>query len=144
MESIIHLTVDDLVTLHAHALTLSIGGRDGIRTYEGLASAAQQPYQTVFGEDAYPTIPEKAAAHAFFIAENQPFIDGNKRTAALALTTFLDLNGYELREDTETELADMLIDLGSRVIAQGEFFGWVVNHASRKPNVVTFEKAQGE
>ena len=97
-----------------------------------LASAALQPYQTISGDDAYPSIPEKAAAHAFFVAESQSFIDGNKRTAALALTVFLDLNGYELYEADETELADRLIELGSRVIDQDEFFGWVCNHAKPK------------
>lgn len=91
-----------------------------------------QPYQTIFGEDAYPSIPEKAAAHAFFLAESQPFLDGNKRTAALALTVFLDMNGYELYEAEETELADRLVELGSGVIDQGEFFGWVSNHAKQK------------
>ncbi len=78
-------------------------------------------------------VAEKAAAHAFFLAEGQPFIDGNKRTAALALTVFLDLNDHELYEATDTELADILIDLGSGTIEQGEFFGWVCNHTKPKP-----------
>jgi death-on-curing protein len=128
------LSVDDLIALHEEALTLGSGGSEGIRSHHQLASAALQPYQTVFGEDAYQTIPEKAAAHAFFLAESQPYIDGNKRTAALALTVFLDLNDHELHEAAETELADMLIELGSGTIEQGEFFGWVCNHARPKPN----------
>jgi len=132
-EQVTSLTVDDLIALHDEALTLGAGGSEGIRSHHQLASAALQPYQTVFGEDAYSTIPEKAAAHAFFLAESQPFVDGNKRTAALALTVFLDLNDYELYEATDTELADVLIDLGSGVIEQGEFFGWVCNHAKPKP-----------
>jgi death-on-curing protein len=132
-EQVTCLTVDDLIALHDEALTLGAGGSEGIRSHHQLASSALQPYQTVFGEDAYPTIPEKAAAHAFFLAESQPFVDGNKRTAALALTVFLDLNDYELYEASDTELADVLIDLGSGVIEQGEFFGWVCNHAKPKP-----------
>lgn len=123
------LSVDDLIALHDEALTLGNGGSEGIRSHHQLASAALQPYQTVFGEDAYASIPEKAAAHAFFLAESQPFIDGNKRTAALALTVFLDLNDYDLHEASDTELADILVDLGSGCIEQGEFFGWVCNHA---------------
>jgi death on curing protein len=130
---IVSLSADDIVALHKLALTLGDGGSEGIRSNHLLASAALQPYQTVFGEDAYPSIPEKAAAHAFFLSENQPFIDGNKRTGALALTVFLDLNGYELYEADETELADILIDLGSGTIDQGEFFGWVCNHSKPKP-----------
>lgn len=87
-----------------------------------------QPQQSVLGDDAYPTIAEKAAAYGYFIAEGQPFLDGNKRTAALSMITFLDLNGYELMED-EDEIARMFEDLGAQIIDQAEFFGWVVNHA---------------
>jgi death-on-curing protein len=131
---VVSLSVDDLIALHKVALTLGDGGSEGIRSNHQLASAALQPYQSICGEDAYPSIAEKAAAHAFFLAENQPFLDGNKRTAALALTVFLDLNGYELYEANETELADMLISVGSENgIEQGEFFGWVCNHAKPKP-----------
>jgi death on curing protein len=128
-EQVVSLSVDDLIGLHEIALTLGDGGSEGIRNHHQLASAAMQPYQTAYGEDLYASVAEKAAAHAFFLAESQPFIDGNKRTAALALTVFLDLNGYELYEAEETELADVLIGLGSQEIEQGEFFGWVCNHA---------------
>ena len=109
-------------------MALTLGGVEGLRSEHGLMSAVFQPQQTVFGEDAYPSLAEKAAAYAFFIAENQPFLDGNKRTAALALTTFLDLNGQELWESVETELATVLLDLGNKVIDQSGFVGWVSNH----------------
>ena len=132
-EQVTSLSVDDIIGLHEEALTLGAGGSEGIRSHHQLASAALQPYQSVFGEDAYPTIPEKAAAHAYFLAESQPFVDGNKRTAALALTVFLDLNSFELYEATDTELADQLIALGADEIDQDEFFGWVCNHARPKP-----------
>jgi len=132
----VSLSVDAIIALHDIALTLGNGGSEGIRSNHLLASAALQPYQSVFGEDAYPSIPEKAAAHAFFLAENQPFIDGNKRTAALTLTVFLDLNGFDLHETDETEVADILISLGAQEIGQGEFFGWVCNHAKPKPALV--------
>ena len=86
------------------------------------------PQQSAHSEDAYRTVPEKAAAYGFFIAEGQAFIDGNKRTAALALEAFLAVNGYEFSQGDD-EIAQMFEDLGSRVIGQGEFFGWVCNHA---------------
>jgi death on curing protein len=122
-----YLTADQIVELHRRALLL--GGLDGLRSEQALLSAVFQPQQSVFGADAYATIAEKAAAYAFFIAENQPFIDGNKRTAAYALLVFLDLNGYELWEAHDTELAAVLEDLGNDTIDQDEFFGWVCNHA---------------
>jgi death-on-curing protein len=129
---VVYLTADQVKALHKRALE-SYGGLEGIRTEQQLYSAIAQPEQSVFGEDAYPTIAEKAAAYGFFIAENQPFIDGNKRTAAAALATFLDLNGYELLETSDTELAETFEDLGRKKIGQGEFFGWVVNHSRPRP-----------
>ena len=125
----VYLTVDDVIELHTIALAVG-GGRDGIRSQQGLASAVAQPQQSAFGEDLYKTVPEKAAAYGFFLAESQSFVDGNKRTALLALETFLEANGYELVEDDDP-IAEMFEDLGKKVIDQSEFFGWVVNHSRR-------------
>ena len=122
-----NLTIDQVIEFHEAALR-EFGGLDGIRSRHSLASAVMQAQQSAFAEDAYPTIPEKAAAYGFFIAEAQAFIEGNKRTAAIAMETFLVLNGYELLQDDD-EIAEMFEALGKKTIGQGEFFGWVVNHA---------------
>ena len=127
MTEIQYLTIDHVIEFHDEALR-EFGGLDGIRSRHELAAAVMQPQQSAFGEDAYPTISDKAAAYGFFIAEAQAFIDGNKRTAAMAMLVFLDLNGYELRQGDD-EIAQMFEDIGSRVIGQGEFFGWVCSHA---------------
>ena len=127
---VVYLTVDGVIALHEIALEFG-GGLDGIRSQQVLASAVAQPQQSAFGEDAYPTIAEKAAAYGFFLAENQPFVDGNKRTALLAMETFLEANGYEFLQDNDA-VAQMLEDLGKEVIDQSEFFGWVANHVRRK------------
>ncbi len=124
---VVYLTADQIAALHRRAIE-AYGGLDGVRSEQQFLSAVFQPQQTVFGEDAYPTIPEKAAAYGFFLAENQPFIDGNKRTAAAVMATFLALNGFDLVEQSETELAEVFERLGSRRIGQGEFFEWVANH----------------
>jgi death-on-curing protein len=108
------------------------GGGEGLRSYDSLASAVYQPRQTFGGDDLYPTIPEKAGAYGFGIAESQAFIDGNKRTAAIAMLAFLDLNGYDFYQ-TDEEIEQMFVDLGADVIGQGEFVGWVCNHAKPKP-----------
>src|SRR5688572_22052938 len=104
----IYLSVDQVLELHAVAVTLGTVGRDGVRSHQQLAAAVMQPQQSAFGEDAYPTIAEKAAAYAFSIAEGQAFIDGNKRTALLTMVTFLDLNGYQLVEQHDEEAAEIL------------------------------------
>ena len=122
-----YLTLDQVIEFHRLALA-EFGGLDGVRSLDQLSAAVAQPQQSAFGEDAYETIPEKAAAYGYFIAEAQAFIDGNKRTAALALEVFLIVNGYELLQDDD-EIAQMFEDLASDVLDQGEFFGWVCNHA---------------
>lgn len=59
-----------------------------------LDSAGSRPRSSAFGADAYPTIPEKAAALLHSLAANHPLVDGNKRLAWLATVVFLDLNGF--------------------------------------------------
>lgn len=59
-----------------------------------LESAVLRPQATAFGEDAYATLHEKAAALLHSLACNHPFVDGNKRTALAATAVFYQLNGY--------------------------------------------------
>lgn len=61
-----------------------------------LASAAGRPRTTVFGEDAYPTLADKAAALMHSIARNHALVDGNKRLAWAATRIFCLLNGRDL------------------------------------------------
>lgn len=129
---VVYLTIDDVIEAHTDALTLGNGGLDGVRSQQVLASALGQPQQSAFGEDAYPTVADKAAAYGFFIAEGQPFIDGNKRTAALAMLIFLDLNGYDLVEQHE-ELAEVFERLGHHLVDQAAFFKWVADHTRARP-----------
>ena len=66
----------------------------GCRDFSLLESAVSRPFQTVFGQDAYPTILEKSVALFHSLVSNHPFHDGNKRTAVSALYIFLLANGY--------------------------------------------------
>jgi death on curing protein len=138
--ALVYLRLDQIIGLHDQVIAAD-GGLEGIRSHDALASAAAQPQQSVFGEDAYPTIAEKAAAYAFFLAMGHAFNDANKRTAVFALETFLHLNGYELRQPDQ-EIEDTIVSLASGVIGQGEFFGWVCNHARPidRGNVTEFPK----
>lgn len=124
-----YLTVDQVIEFHAEALR-EFGGLDGIRSSQQLSAAVSMPQQSAFGEDAYPSIPEKAAAYGFFIAEAQAFIDGNKRAAAIAMEAFLILNGYELRIPDDG-IAELFERLGSDEIGQSEFFEAISGNSHR-------------
>ncbi len=79
-----------------------------------LDSSAGRPCAQAFGEDAYPTLPLKAAALLHSLAKNHALVDGNKRLAWLAAVVFLDLNGHapELDDDAAFELV-MDVSAGS-------------------------------
>jgi death-on-curing protein len=86
-----YLTVDDLLEIAAGVLD-----DVAVRDHGLLASAAGRPKTTVFGEDAYPTLAEKAGALMHSIARNHALVDGNKRLAWSATRVFCLLNGHDL------------------------------------------------
>lgn len=135
----IYLTIDQVLALHEEVLTL--GGAAGVRSAHLLGSAVLQAQQSAFGEEAYATLAEKAAAYAFCLIQNHPFVDGNKRTGEAAMMMFLELNGYEFIEDEPT-IAQVIADLAAGVIEKDEFFGWVINHAkpARPSNVIAINE----
>lgn len=71
------------------------GGLHGVRDRERLLSAIAQPQTAVFGRELYPTVFEKAAAYAYAILMDHPFVDGNKRTGITAALVFLEDNGWD-------------------------------------------------
>src|SRR4030042_694170 len=77
------ISLGQVLQLHRRIIEES-GGTLGILNLGTLESALQQPRMTFGGEYLYPTLAEKAAALAFSIIRNHPFIDGNKRTGAAA------------------------------------------------------------
>lgn len=87
----IHLDLDDL--LHIARRTL---GEFEVRDIGLLESAAARPRSTAFGEDAYPSIHDKAAALLHSIARNHPLVDGNERLSLAATIAFYGLNGMQL------------------------------------------------
>ena len=86
------LSVDDVLTLYEDTLEKE-GGLAGIREPGLLESAVLMPQQQFGGQYLHEGLPAMAAAYLFHIAQNHPFHDGNKRTAAMAALVFLDANG---------------------------------------------------
>ena len=102
------------------------GGASGIRDEGLLDSALARPLNHAsYGET---DIVQLAALYAIAIARNHPFVDGNKRTAFVALETFLILNGCHLpASDAEVVIAMLAMSAGE--MSDDEFTGWVRSHA---------------
>lgn len=75
--------------------------RVAVRDAGLLESAVHRPSASMFGQEAYPELFDKAASMLQSLARNHPFIDGNKRTAWLSCVTFLAINGESLRPDID-------------------------------------------
>jgi death on curing protein len=106
---VIHLDLDDL--LHVAARTL---GDVQVRDVGLLQSALARPRSTAFGEDAYPSIHQKAAALLHSLARTQALVDGNRRLALAGTIAFYGLNGFRLTLSTD-EAYDLVI-----AVATGE------------------------
>ncbi len=108
------LSVDEVLDLHAGQLRL-FGGSDGIRDRGALDSAVATPASTFDGVFLHEGLFHMAAAYAFHIAENQPFIDGNKRTALNAALVFLDINGWII-SDPKERLYDAMLSIATGLL----------------------------
>ena len=98
-----HLVLSELLDL-ARRL-----GVEEVRDYGLLESALARPRASVFGQDAYPDVPQKAAALMESLARNHALIDGNKRLAWYATWVFLQLNGHRLRPDFDIDRAEAFV-----------------------------------
>jgi death on curing protein len=86
-----HLTVEDLLSIADEVL-----GAAAITDVGLLGAAAHRPQASVFGQDAYPSIHEKAAALLDAVVRHRALVDGNKRLGWAATVVFYDLNGLDL------------------------------------------------
>ena len=114
--------MDPAAALAAHREQLQEhGGGDGIRDSRLFESAMARAQNLVaYGK---PDAAELAAAYAFGIAKNHPFVDGNKRTAAVVSETFLNLNSFSL-EASDAELVVIFLDLAAGEISEDELADW--------------------
>ena len=108
---LLYLELDDVLALYADLFALDeSGARDRLRNEDGLSSALHRAKSYAQYMNADAATQGAALAHA--IAEGQPFLDGNKRIALLALRTFLAINGHDVTASQE-ERADWMISLSS-------------------------------
>jgi death on curing protein len=118
-----YIAVEEVERLHGLVIQTS-GGSSGLRDRGALEASVMQPMQTFGGEDLYPSLAEKAAALAFGLVSNHPFIDGNKRIGHAAMEVFLMLNGFEIDAGVD-EQEDLFLRLAAGEVSRDELVEWV-------------------
>ena len=111
MREPLFLTLAAVIEIHADQIK-RYGGQDGVRDFGLLDSALAQPEASFAGEWLHKDLYAMAAAHAYHLCQNHPFIDGNKRTALACALVFLELNGVSIR-DPKGLLKDAMLGIAS-------------------------------
>jgi death-on-curing protein len=121
MSEPVWLPVELVVAIHETQLR-RFGGPSGMRDRGALESALDRPRNKWAYEQW--DVPALAAAYAFGLARNHPFVDGNKRVALLAMITFLGLNDVDFRAD-EAEAAVIIRDLAAGIVSEEGLARWI-------------------
>jgi death-on-curing protein len=116
------LSVEDLMEI-----ATGVVGEVKVRDMGLLAAAAARPWITVFGDDAYPTFEDKAAALLHSLVRNHALVDGNKRLAWSATRIFCLLNGRDLTYDVD-EAEDLMVNAASGELDVPQIASWLVAH----------------
>ena len=125
--------IDQALALAMHDRQLAEhGGGSGVRDEGMLDSALARPQQRHAYGDPPPDLAELAAALAFGLARNHPFVDGNKRTAAVACETFILLNDAAL-EASDDELYPRYLGLAEGSLDEARFADWLRTKIVAKP-----------
>jgi death-on-curing protein len=121
MNEPIWLDVAEVLDMHAEQLAL-FGGADGIRDQGMLESALARPKNRWhYGETDLAAL---AAAYAFGIARNHPFVDGNKRAAFHALVVSLRMNEIAFRPDS-AQAAAIVLGLAAGEVSEESLARWI-------------------
>lgn len=123
------ITVNLALAIHSRQLA-EHGGADGTRDAGLLDSAIACPRQKFAYGSPTPAIPELAASLAFGLARNHPFIDGNKRTAAVACETFLNFNDFDLTASDE-EMYLTFFNLAAGALTEEQLADWLTTHTKK-------------
>jgi death on curing protein len=103
------------------------GGSHGLRDDGALESALARPRERWLYE-ADATLPAPAAAYAFGLARNHPYVDGNKRVALVVMVAFLERNGIELTA-TNAEAVSMTLALAAGDVTEAELAAWITRRS---------------
>ena len=110
------LTLAEVIAIHNNQIE-NYGGKSGIRDLSLLNSAVAVPQSTFDRKYLHEDLFDMAAAYAYHICRNHPFIDGNKRVALVSALVFLDLNNIDIN-DPHNILYNVMIDIASGNISK--------------------------
>lgn len=116
----------------AHDLELAThGGGQGIRDQGLLESALARPRNIWVYADSQPSFFRLAAAYAFGISSNHPFVDGNKRTALVVSFAFLEVNGIEVTASQEAAYLTIL-SLAAGEMSEDQLAQWFEQNTAQR------------
>ena len=118
--------LDAVLAIHRRQLS-EHGGLDGIRDQGMLESALGRPTNKYSYESPKPSLAQLAAAYAFGIARNHPFIDGNKRTAFVVCELFLRLNKQGIEASAEGKYI-IFLSLADGTLSEEALAQWIAEH----------------
>lgn len=118
MAEISFLAQQEVLLLH-EIVIYSYGGHAGVRDLGLLDSALSQAHAQFSGNFLHPDIASMAAAYFFHLLKNHPFLDGNKRTAALSAIVFLSRNGCVM-SFTNDELVGLALEVATSDLSKEE------------------------
>src|SRR4030042_6872783 len=110
------LTLAEVIAIHQDQIN-NYGGKSGIRDLSLLNSAVAGPQSTFDRKYLHEDLFDMAAAYAYHICRNHPFIDGNKRVALVSALVFLDLNNIDIN-DPHNILYNVMIEIASGNISK--------------------------
>ncbi|MBA2702984.1 MAG: type II toxin-antitoxin system death-on-curing family toxin [Blastocatellia bacterium] len=123
MAEIVWLLDETVIAIH-HRQISEHGGGEGLRDQGLLASALARPQNLLAYAQPEPDVAALAAAYAYGIALDHPFVDGNKRTALVAARTFLLLNGVNL-EASQDEKYLTFLRLAQGTLTEEKLADWI-------------------
>ncbi|MGB6537463.1 MAG: type II toxin-antitoxin system death-on-curing family toxin [Xanthobacteraceae bacterium] len=122
------LSLPVVLAIHDEQL-VAHGGSGGVRDIALLESALNRPLNKWNYENT--ELPELAAAYAYGIARNHPFVDGNKRTSLLAMYTFLGVNGIDFIVP-EADAAAIILSLAAGEVSEESLARWIRDNWPKK------------
>lgn len=123
------LSLPEVMAIHKNQIE-NYGGSLGVRDEGMLEAALSQPSSGFGGEFLHPDIYSMAGAYLYHIAQNHPFVDGNKRVATVSALVFLELNGYELNV-SEDLLEETVLGVASSKIKKDELVEFFKDNTSK-------------